>query len=116
MRNRAFQRQSFHPLCSPVSADGCTPHPPYLLCVIAEEGRVEARAKPVDEERIQVHLVLLRKDLRPDVAQTDPERVPPAESSCNTERDRDRVGEEASPLIDARQAGPLQHHLVLTLR
>src|SRR3712207_505928 len=53
VRDRALERESLHPLRSPVGPNLSALHPPHLLRVVAEEGLVEPLAEAVDEEGVE---------------------------------------------------------------
>src|SRR4051794_2446283 len=64
VEHRALERESLHPLRTPIGANVAALHPPHLLRVVAEEGLVEALAEAVDEEGVEKFFFLLRHDLR----------------------------------------------------
>ena len=112
MEQGAGHAQPLDALRPPLGADPGAGHAPHLFGVVLEEGLVQLPPKAVEQKVLQRHLRPARKGPRPGVAAQHPPDPKRAQLEGGIQVGLDRIGEEATFKIDARQAVAYQQHLV----
>ena len=74
--------------------------------------RYSSRQKPIDEEIFEAALVPDGERERPDIAESNLDRLEQAELAQRIDAQRDRIGEELPQEINPREATADQHHFI----
>src|ERR1700723_3238713 len=109
MSNRLRDRQPLDALRTPFCGDVRAGHPPDFLRVVSEERLIQTIAKAVDEEIFQRRLRHPGHELRPTVAQPDPQSFYGAQILQGTGIEGQRIVEKAPAIKNPRQPLPNQH-------
>ena len=115
VHDRPLQRHAFDPLRAPFCANLAALDPPDFFRVAAEEGLVQAPAKAIDEEGVEIGLVTPRKRLGPQVTQRDSRRVEQPQAPCHRQGDAQGIWKEMASKVDARKTWSPQHHPIFPL-